>query len=149
MKVILKEEIESLGKVGDVVEVKAGYGRNYLLPRNLAIAASRGNLRAISDLKAQQELRLAKVRRAAESIKQRIEKASCTAEVLVGEEDKVFGSVTSQDIADLLAGQGIEVDRKKIVLDEPLKQLGVYTVPVKIAADVIANVKVWVVKKAE
>ena len=82
-------------------------------------------------------------------IKSRIEKASCTAEVLVGEEDKVFGSVTSLNIAELLAAQGIEVDRKKIQLDEPLKALGVYTVPIKIAADVVANLKVWVVKKTE
>lgn len=149
MKVILREDVDTLGKCGDVVEVKDGYGRNYLLPRNLAIAANRGNLRAINELKQQQDLRLAKVRRAAESIKSRIEKASCTAEVLVGEEEKVFGSVTTQNIADLLAAQGIEVDRKKIVLDEPLKQLGVYTVPIKIAADVVANLKVWVVKKTE
>jgi large subunit ribosomal protein L9 len=149
MKVILKEDLETLGKCGDVVEVKDGYGRNFLLPRNLAIAANRGNLRAINELKQQQEMRMAKVRRAAESIKSRIEKASCTAEVLVGEEDKVFGSVTTQNIAELLEAQGIEVDRKKIVLDEPLKQLGVYTVPIKIAADVVANLKVWVVKKSE
>lgn len=149
MKVILREDIDTLGKCGDVVEVKDGYGRNYLLPRNLAIAANRGNLRAINELKQQQDLRLAKVRRAAESIKSRIEKASCTAEVLVGEEEKVFGSVTTQNIADLLGTQGIEVDRKKIMLDEPLKQLGVYTVPIKIAADVVANLKVWVVKKTE
>ncbi len=149
MKVILREDIDTLGKCGDVVEVKDGYGRNYLLPRNLAIAANRGNLRAINELKQQQDLRLAKVRRAAESIKTRIEKASCTAEVLVGEEEKVFGSVTTQNIADLLGTQGIEVDRKKIMLDEPLKQLGVYTVPIKIAADVVANLKVWVVKKTE
>ncbi len=149
MKVILKEDLETLGKCGDVVEVKDGYGRNYLLPRNLAIAANRGNLRAINELKQQQEMRMAKVRRAAESIKSRIEKASCTAEVLVGEEDKVFGSVTTQNIAELLEAQGIEVDRKKIMLDEPLKQLGVYTVPIKIAADVVANLKVWVVKKSE
>ncbi len=149
MKVILKEDLETLGKCGDVVEVKDGYGRNFLLPRNLAIAANRGNLRAINELKQQQEMRMAKVRRAAESIKSRIEKASCTAEVLVGEEDKVFGSVTTQNIAELLEAQGIEVDRKKIMLDEPLKQLGVYTVPIKIAADVVANLKVWVVKKSE
>lgn len=149
MKVILKEDVESLGKCGEVIEVKAGYGRNYLIPRNLAIAASKGNLRAIEQLRSQQQLRQAKIRRAAESIKARLEKASCTAEVNVGEEDKVFGSVTAQTIADLLATQGIEVDKKKIMLEEPLKALGVYTVPVKIAHEVTANLKVWVVKKAE
>lgn len=149
MKIILRDDVDTLGKCGDVIEVKAGYGRNYLFPRNLAIPATRGNMRAITDLKQQQEMRMAKVRRAAESIKSRIEKASCTAEVLVGEEEKVFGSVTTQNIAELLAAQGIEVDRKKIMLDEPLKALGVYTVAIKIAADVTANLKVWVVKKTE
>ncbi len=149
MKIILRDDIDTLGKCGDVIEVKAGYGRNYLFPRNLAIPATKGNLRAITEIKQQQEMRMAKVRRVAETIKSRIEKASCTAEVLVGDEDKVFGSVTSLNIAELLAAQGIEVDRKKIQLDEPLKALGVYTVPIKIAADVVANLKVWVVKKTE
>ena len=149
MKVILKEDVETLGKCGEVIEVKAGYGRNYLIPRNLAITASKGNLRAIEQLRGQQQLRQAKVRRAAETIKARLEKVSCTAEVLVGEDDKVFGSVTAQAIEDLLATQGIEIDRKKIMLEEPLKALGVYTIPVKVAAEVTANLKVWVVKKTE
>jgi len=149
MKVILKEDVETLGKCGEVIEVKAGYGRNYLIPRNLAITASKGNLRAIEQLRGQQQLRQAKVHRAAETIKARLEKASCTAEVLVGEDDKVFGSVTAQAIEDLLATQGIEIDRKKIMLEEPLKALGVYTIPVKVAAEVTANLKVWVVKKTE
>jgi large subunit ribosomal protein L9 len=149
MKVILKEDVETLGKCGEVIEVKAGYGRNYLIPRNLAITASKGNLRAIEELRGQQTLRQAKVRRAAETIKTRLEKASCTAEVNVGEDDKVFGSVTAQAIEDLLAAQGIEIDRKKIMLEEPLKALGVYTVPVKVASEVTANLKVWVVKKTE
>ena len=149
MKVILKEDVETLGKCGEVIEVKAGYGRNYLIPRNLAITASKGNLRAIEQLRGQQQLRQAKVRRAAETIKARLEKVSCTAEVLVGEDDKVFGSVTAQAIEDLLATQGIEIDRKKIMLEEPLKALGVYTIPVKVASEVTANLKVWVVKKTE
>jgi large subunit ribosomal protein L9 len=120
-----------------------------LIPRNLAITASKGNLRAIEQLRSQQQLRQAKVRRAAETIKARLERVSCTAEVNVGEDDKVFGSVTAQAIEDLLAAQGIEIDRKKIMLEEPLKALGVYTIPVKVAAEVTANLKVWVVKKTE
>jgi large subunit ribosomal protein L9 len=147
MKVILKEDVESLGQCGEVINVKTGYGRNYLLPRNLAIAATKGNLRAIKEFQEQQQLRFAKKRREAENIKVRIEKVSCTAEVNVGEDDKVFGSVTSQNIAELLQAEGVEVDRKHILLDEPLKALGVYTVPIKIATDVTANIKVWVVKK--
>jgi large subunit ribosomal protein L9 len=147
MKVILTQDIEELGKCGDVVQVKSGYGRNYLLPRNLAVAATRGNLRAIDELRSRQELRSSKQRREAESIKNKIEKVSCTAEVNVGEDDKVFGSVTASMIADLLKTQGVEIDRKKVLLEEPLKALGVYTVPVKINSEVTANLKVWVVKK--
>jgi large subunit ribosomal protein L9 len=147
MKVILTQDVETLGKCGEVVDVKDGYGRNFLLPRNLAVVASRGNLKAIDELKSRQELRSSKQRREAESIKNKIEKVSCTAEVNVGEEDKVFGSVTAPMIADLLKAEGVEIDRKKILLDEPLKALGVYTVPVKINSEVTANLKVWVVKK--
>jgi large subunit ribosomal protein L9 len=149
MKIILKEDVENLGKCGEVIEVKAGYGRNFLIPKKLAIAATHGNLRAITELQGQQQQRQTKIRRAAENIKARLEKVSCTAEVNVGEDDKVFGSVTAQTIAELLETQGIEVDRKKIMLEEPLKALGVYTVSVKIAPEINANLKVWVVKKAE
>lgn len=147
MKVILTQDVEELGKCGDVIEVKAGYGRNFLLPRNLAIAASKGNLRAIDELKSRQELRSSKQRREAEAIKNKIEKVSCTAEVNVGEDDKVFGSVTAPMIAELLQTEGVGVDRKKILLEEPLKALGVYTIPIKINSEVTANLKVWVVKK--
>jgi large subunit ribosomal protein L9 len=125
MKVILTKDFEELGKCGDVVEVKAGYGRNYLMPQNLAIPATKGNLRAIDELKNRQELRSSKMRREAESIKSKIEKVSCTAEVNVGEDDKVFGSVTAAMIADLLQAEGVEIDRKRILMEEPLKALGV------------------------
>ena len=148
MKVILREDMENLGKCGEVVEVKDGYGRNYLIPRNLAIPASKGNLRAINEVTVQKELRDKKLRRDAERIKDHIEKISCTAEVNVGEEDRMFGSITPAIITDLLKGQGVTVDRRKIMLDDPIKALGVYTVPIKIASDVIANLKLWVVKKS-
>jgi len=147
MKVILKEDIAALGNCGDVVAVKDGYGRNYLLPRNLAIEATAGNLRAIDEVKKQKRLHDNKKKREAERIKEKLEKISCTAEVLVGEEDKVFGSVTSSTIAELLAEKGFDIDRRRILLEEPLKALGVYTVPVKVEAEVVANLKVWVVKK--
>jgi large subunit ribosomal protein L9 len=130
-----------------VIDVKTGYGRNYLLPRNLAVAASKGNLKAIDELKGRQELRSSKKRREAELIRSKIEKVSCTAEVNVGEDDKVFGSVTAPMIAELLLAEGVEIDRKKINLEEPLKALGVYTIPIKINSEVTANLKVWVVKK--
>lgn len=149
MKVILRDDIEGRGKTGETIEVKAGYGRNFLIPRNLAIPASKGNLRAIGEVRKQKDIRDKKLRRESEIIKDRIENLSLTAEVEVGEDEKLFGSITAQNVADLLAKEGITVDRRKIELADNIKSLGVYTVPVKIEAEVIANLKVWVVKKTE
>jgi large subunit ribosomal protein L9 len=149
MKVILKDDVESLGECGAVVEVKDGFGRNYLFPRNLAIPATKGNLRSIQEIKKQKEIKDLKKKRHQEKLKIQLEKISCTAEVMVGEEDRVFGSVTSQTIAELLKEKGFEIDRHKIMLESPIKALGVYTVPVKISGDVVASLKVWVVKKQE
>lgn len=149
MKVILRDDLEGLGKTGETIEVKSGYGRNFLIPRNLAIPASKGNLRAIGEVRKQKDIRDKKLRRESVIIKDRIENLSLTAEVAVGEDDKLFGSITAQNVADLLAKEGITVDRRKIDLADNIKSLGVYTVPVKIEAEVIANLKVWVVKKTE
>ena len=147
MKVILREDVAGIGSAGETVEVKNGYGRNYLLPRNLAIPATKANMKAIDALRSQQDIRMRKLRRAAETVKERIEKLSLSAEVLVGEEDKVFGSVTNADISELMEKEGVTIDKKAILLDQPIKALGVYTVPVKIDRDVTAELKVWVVKK--
>ncbi len=148
MKVILRQDIRELGKAGQTIEVKSGYGRNYLIPRNLAIAATRANLRAIDEIERQNEFRKRKQLREAEQLKLKLEKLSLTSEVLVGEEDKIFGSVTSQNIVDLLAKEGVKTDKRSVQLEEPIKSLGVYTVPVKIEKDVIANIKLWVIRKA-
>ena len=148
MKVILRQDIRDLGKAGQTIEVKAGYGRNYLIPRNLAIAATRANLRAIDEIERQNEFRKRKQLREAEQLKLRLEKLSLTSEVLVGEEDRIFGSVTAQNIVDLLAEEVVKTDKRSVQLDEPIKSLGVYTVPVKIEKDVIANIKLWVIRKA-
>jgi large subunit ribosomal protein L9 len=149
MKVILKDDMEKLGKCGEVVEVKDGYGRNYLFPRNLAIPATKGHLKSIGEIRKQKEIRDLKKKRREERLKIQLEKISCTAEVMVGEEDRVFGSVTSQTIAELLKEKGFEIDRHKIMLETPIKALGVYTVPVKISGQVVASLKVWVVKKQQ
>jgi large subunit ribosomal protein L9 len=149
MKVILKDDLEELGTAGDVVEVADGYGRNYLLPRKLAVAATKGNLRSIDEIKKQKQFRDNKRKRDAEKIKDKLEKLSLTAEVQTGEEDRVFGSVTASTVASLLEDQGFEIDRRKIELVEPIKALGVYTIDVKLASDVIAGIKLWVVKKEE
>ena len=148
MKVILRQDIDSLGKVGDTIDVKSGYGRNYLIPRNLAVMATRGNLKAIDEIKKQDDVRLKKKRSEAEQTKEKLEKLSLTIEVLVGEEDKIFGSVTSQNVAELIEKEGFRLPKKNVQLDDPIKSLGVYTVPVRVDADIIANIKLWVIRKA-
>jgi large subunit ribosomal protein L9 len=148
MKVILREDVPELGSAGQTIEVKAGYGRNFLFPRNLAIPATKANLRAVGEINKQKELADRKRRREAEVIKKRIEKLELSTEVLVGEDDKLFGSVTSGDIAELLEKESVLVDKRAILLEAPVKVLGVYTVPIKIDKDVTANLKLWVVKKS-
>jgi len=149
MKIILRDDVENVGRTGEVVTVKDGYARNYLIPRKLAITASPGNLRAIDQVKMQKDQRDKKRMRDGDRIKVALEKVSITAEVQVGEEDKVFGSVTSAHMAELLKDKGFTIDKRDILLEEPLKALGVYTVDVKIDRDIVAKIKVWVVKKAE
>lgn len=147
MKVILREDISTLGEAGQTVEVKDGYGRNYLIPRHLAIPATKGNLHSIDDIKKQKAIRDKKRRGAAEKIKLGIEKLQLTAEVMVGEEDRLFGSVTAADIALLMKKDGVLIDKRAIELEEPIKALGVYSIPVKVDKDVTATAKLWVIKK--
>ena len=147
MKVILRQDVPDLGNAGELVEVKNGYGRNFLFPQNMAIPATKASMNAIDEVRKQSEQRQRKLRKEAEVVKDRIEKISLTTEVLVGEEDKVFGSVTNGDIAELLAKEGITVDKRMIELENPIKALGVYTLSVKVARDVKADLKLWVVKK--
>jgi large subunit ribosomal protein L9 len=148
MKVILRDDITELGKAGETVEVKDGYGRNYLIPRNLAIPASKGNLKAVGEITKQKDLREKKSRRSAEIVKERIEKLSISVEMLVGEEDRLFGSVTGNDIAELLEKEGVLIDKRMVELKEPIKSLGVYTVPIRVEKAVTAELKLWVIKKA-
>jgi len=147
MKVILKDDVEQLGAAGDVVEVKAGFGRNYLIPRQLAVPASPAYLRSVEMIKKQKALRDQKKLKAAQGEKTALEAISITASVQVGEEDRVFGSVTAQNIAELLAAAGHPVDRRKIHLEDPIKELGLFTVPIRLGHEVTAEVKLWVVKK--
>lgn len=147
MKVILKDDIEKLGAAGDVVEVKPGYGRNYLIPRQMAVAATEAHMRNLDLIRKQKELRDQKKHKASMAEKERLEAISITASVQVGEEDRVFGSVTSQTVAELLETAGHPVDRRKILLEEPIKELGLFTVPIKLSTAITAEVKLWVVKK--
>jgi large subunit ribosomal protein L9 len=149
LKVILKDDIKELGICGEIVEVKGGYARNYLIPKNLAVPATSGNLKSIEEIKKQKGFRDSKRKKEADRVKDKLEKLSITAEVNVGEEDKVFGSVTAATIAGLLKQQGFEIDKRLIMLEEPIKALGVYTIQAKLEKDVMANIKLWVVKKEE
>lgn len=147
MQLILKEDVPNLGRSGELVAVKKGYGRNYLIPHGLAVLASEKNKARIEHERKLIELRAAKLRKDAESVAGRIAGATVQIERQVGEGDKLFGSVTARDIEEALAAQGIAVDRKKIQLGEPIKALGQYTVDVKLARDVAGQIKVWVVAK--
>ena len=147
MKVILTETLEHIGDAGDIVEVKPGYARNYLLPRKLALVANAGNMAVYEEVQNQKGAQAAREKREAEERAEALGKASVTIAVAVGEEDRIFGSVTSQQIADLLKDQNFDVDRRTIQLDEPIRALGVYDVPIKLHSEIEATVKVWVVKE--
>ncbi|MCY3764213.1 MAG: 50S ribosomal protein L9 [Gemmatimonadetes bacterium] len=147
MKIILTETLDNLGDAGSVVDVKDGYARNFLIPRNLALVASRGNMKVYEELKRQKEARDNRAQREAVALSKKLEKASCTIPVAVGKEDQIFGSVTTQHISEHLVEQGFEIDRRFIELEEPIRALGVYDVSIRLHADVSATVKVWVVKE--
>ncbi|MDZ7289215.1 MAG: 50S ribosomal protein L9 [candidate division KSB1 bacterium] len=147
MKVILRQDFESLGEAGKVLTVKDGYARNFLIPRGIAYEATARNLRQFDQDKLRLEAKQNREKRGAYALKEKLDGVSVTATVPVGEEDRVFGSVTTQDIAELLAAKGFEIDRRKIQLAEPIKALGFYEVPVKLHAEVQAIIKVWVVKQ--
>lgn len=147
MQVILLEDIPSLGKMGDMVKVSDGYGRNYLIPKKKAIFATEKNIKALQHEKALVQQRLNKMKKDAVKMAQEIENLSCTFVRNVGESGKLFGSVTTMDIEAFLKENGFEVDRKKILLEEPIKNLGMFTVGIKLQPDVIAHLKVWVVQE--
>ncbi len=147
MDVILRQDVEKLGLAGEVVTVKDGYARNYLLPRGPAYQATASNRRRL-DAEAQQRTRRAAVEVAgARDLATRLETVSLSFTMKAGEGDKLFGSVTSADIADRLKAEGFTVDRKAIELHEPIKALGVYKVPVRVHAEVKPEIRVWVVKE--
>jgi large subunit ribosomal protein L9 len=146
IELILKQDVEHLGRRGDIVKVAPGYARNYLLPRNLALAVTDANRRVVEHEKKMAVVREAEEKSAAQSLADRIAQAECVIARKVGETETLYGSVTAADIAEALAAQGIEIDRRKIQLDEPLKHLGEHSVPVKLYREVLAHVRVQVVK---
>ncbi len=147
MKVVLLENVASLGKAGDLVKVSDGYGRNYLIPQKKAMVATEKSVKVIEHQKRLVQQRIDKTKKNAEKLGQQIESLSCTFAKTVGESEKLFGSVTSMDIENYLKENGIVVDRKKIALEEPIKNLGMFTVPIKLHPEVTTHLKVWVVQE--
>ncbi len=147
MKVILRKDIDTLGKIGDVITVKDGYARNYLIPRNIAYVATDSSVKTLEEEKKQQARRTEKEKKSSEALAAELEKISVTIKMKVGEEDKLFGSVTSQMIADALKEKNVILDKRQIELEEPLKTLGIFDVNVKLAGGVAGKLKVWIVRE--
>jgi large subunit ribosomal protein L9 len=147
MTVVLRADVDSLGRVGDQVSVKPGFARNYLIPQGLAILATPSNLKGFEQERLKLEAKANELRSQAASLEEKLNAAEVVIEVRTGENDKLYGSVTSSMIGDMLAEMGIELDRKKIVLDQPIRALGEYKLPVKLHAEVTAELSVRVVKQ--
>jgi len=147
MKIILTEDHPRLGATGTVVEVAPGYARNYLLPRKLALLATDHNLRLVEQVRQKRLAEEASRLEASRALADKLSELSLTVIVAAGEEDKLFGSVTSGDIAESLKAEGYEIDRKQVLLEEPIRKLGIFTVPVRVAPEVTGEVKLWVVKE--
>jgi large subunit ribosomal protein L9 len=148
MKVFLRDDVKNLGKIGDVVNVSDGYARNYLLPKKLAVEANTKNIKEFEHNKKMIQERAAKIRDASRATAEKLSALSLTIKAKAGEEEKLFGSVTTMDIAEAFKAEGFEIDKKKISLEEPIKRLGEYSVEVKIHPDVSATVKVQVVAES-
>jgi large subunit ribosomal protein L9 len=148
MKVILREDVEKLGKAGDVVKVADGFGRNYLIPRQLAVPANVRNLKALEHDRRVIEARAKKTRKTAESLAEKLASVSLTISAKAGEEGKLFGAITSRDIAEAMDKAGVPVDRKTVLLQDPIKQLGDYKVKIKAGSDLHPEISVSVVAES-
>lgn len=147
MQVILYQDVPNLGRAGEIVNVKEGYGRNYLVPRKLAVAANPSNINELEHQKRIVSAKQTKLKKHAEGIAAKMKELSLTIAREAGEEEKLFGAVTSKDIVAALRNEGFVVDRHDLQLEAPIKQIGIYDIPVRLHAEVTGTVKVWVVKK--
>ena len=147
MKIILRKDHEKLGQVGTVVDVKDGYARNYLIPRGIAFPADASHMRTLEEEKRQHERRASRELHGSQKLAAELEKVSITLKMKVGEDEKLFGSVTSQMIGEALEEKGFTLDKRTIELEEPIKALGIYSVPIRLHQAVTATVKVWVVRE--
>jgi large subunit ribosomal protein L9 len=148
MKVILLDDVAAVGRRGEVRDVSDGYARNFLLPKKLAVTASAGNLKNLEHIKTQQDAKADRIRRDAETVRTRIEALVAEESRQASEEGKLFGSVTAQDLVDFLGTRGITIERRRIVLDEPIKALGETKVPIRLHPEVTAQLRVNVVREA-
>ena len=146
MRVILKSEVPNLGEAGDIVAVSPGYGRNFLIPNGLAIPANEGNKAELEHQKRVAEAIRRKQVVAAQELKDRLENMAVSIRREAGEDDKLFGSVTNRDIAEALAEEGLELDRRMIIVEEPIRSIGLFTVPIKLHRGVEASVRVYVIR---
>ena len=146
MRVILKSEVAHLGDPGDIVTVSAGYGRNYLIPRGLAIPATAGSVKQAEHQQRVAEAIRRKQLSGAEALSAKLENVAVSIRRETGDDEKLFGSVTNRDIVEALANEGIEVDRRQVVLDEPIRSIGLFNVPVRLHRDVTASVRVYVIR---
>jgi len=147
MKVILHEEVKNLGKIGEVVDVAEGYARNFLIPKKLAVEANIKNVRALAHEQKKIEEKVKKIKSAAELLSEKVSSLTITLSAKAGEEEKLFGSITTMDIAEALKREGIEVERKRILLDEPIKRLGSYSIQIKIHPELTTHLNVQVVSE--
>lgn len=147
MEVILRQAVENLGKPGDIVKVSNGFARNYLLPRGVAFEATAGNLKRVAQEKERLETAENERRTAAQALATKLEQVSLTFSARVGDEGKLFGSVTSSDIVHQLETQGFHIEKRQIDLHEPLRTLGVFRVPIRLHADVKPEIRIWVIKQ--
>ena len=145
MKVILKEDVKNLGKMGDIITVAEGHARNFLLPKKLAVEALTENIKALEHQKKMIQEKAKKVKNVSQDLANRISSLTLSIKAKAGEEDKIFGSITSMDIAAALKNEGIDIDKKKIFIEEPIKRLGAYTVSVKVHSDITTQLNIAVV----
>jgi large subunit ribosomal protein L9 len=147
MQVILKQKIQGLGDRGDVVKVKEGYARNFLFPKGLALISTPSQRRVLDEESRLHVVRDVKLKQGVQALAEKMKGLSCTLVVQAGEEDKLYGSVTGHDIAKAISDQGFAIDHKQVVLEEPIKKLGVYSVSIRLHREVEVPVKIWVVKE--
>ena len=147
MKVILIKDVEKLGVIGDEIEVKDGYARNYLIPQDIVIKSNKGALRVVEQKKREKTKKEVKVVRDCQALVEKIASISCTISMEAGEEEKLFGSVTSEMISEAFSAEGVEIDKKKIVIEEPIKALGAFNIEIRLHPEVKTQARIWVVKK--